>query len=346
MAAAGLRACFGKARDRDRDADRRMAPRARPGGGHSPDNARSIPKPLPTMHRLVIFLSIVLLAACATPPPAPAPLPEPGAGAAPAPKPPPKVALVLGGGAARGFAHIGVIKALEAQGIVPDMVVGTSAGAVVGVLYATGLDGFALQRLALGMQEATVADWTLPNRGVLKGEALQNFINEHAENQTLQQLRRPVGVVATDLASGEMILFRRGDAGMAVRASSAVPGVYQPVRISGREYVDGGLASPVSVQSARAMGADFVIAVDISSVGRREKFSGTLDVLLQTFAVMGQAISRHELLQADVVIRPRTGAVSSTSFDDRHLAILEGERAAAAVMGELKEKLARMREAR
>ncbi len=298
---------------------------------------------MPFMRRLAAFLAAVVLAACATPPPTPAPPPEPAPIIVPAPKPPPKVALVLGGGAARGFAHIGVIKALEAQGIVPDMVVGTSAGSVVGVLYAAGLDGFALQKLALGMQEDMVADWTLPNRGVLKGEALQEFINRNVKNQPLQKLRRPVGVVATDLLSGEMTLFRRGDAGIAVRASSAVPGVFQPVEISGREYVDGGLTSPVPAQSARAMGADFVIAVDISSVGRREKLSGTLDVLLQTFAVMGQAISRHELEKADVVIRPRTAAVSSTNFEDRHLAILEGEKAAAAVMTELKTRLANAR---
>jgi len=296
---------------------------------------------MPLMRRLAAFLSVVLLAACATPPPTPAPPPDPAPTVVPAPKPPPRVALVLGGGAARGFAHIGVIKALEAQGIVPDIVVGTSAGSVVGVLYAAGLDGFALQKLALGMQEDMVTDWTLPNRGVLKGEALQEFINRNVKNQPLQKLRRPVGVVATDLLSGEMMLFRRGDAGIAVRASSAVPGVFQPVEISGREYVDGGLTSPVPAQSARAMGADFVIAVDISSVGRREKLSGTLDVLLQTFAVMGQALSRHELEKADVVIRPKTAAVSSTNFEDRHLAILEGEKAAAVVMAELKARLAR-----
>ncbi len=295
------------------------------------------------MRRSVILLVTALLAACVSPPPLPTPAEPPPPAAVAVPKPAPKVALVLGGGAARGFAHIGVIKALEAQGIVPDIVVGSSAGSVVGVLYAAGLDGFALQKLALGMQENMVADWSLPNRGVLKGEALQEFINRSVNNQPLQKLRRPVGVVATDLMSGETMLFRRGDAGMAVRASSAVPGVFQPVEISGREYVDGGLTSPVPAQAARAMGADFVVAVDISSVGRRERLSGTLDVLLQTFAVMGQAISRHELEDADVVIRPKTAAVSSTSFEDRHLAILEGEKAAAAVMAELKTKLAKAR---
>jgi NTE family protein len=150
-------------------------------------------------------------------------------------------------------------------------------------------------------------------------------------------------VVATDLQSGEMTLFRTGNTGMAVRASSAVPGVFQPVEISGRDYVDGGLTSPVPAQSARTMGADFVIAVDISNVSRRDKLTSTLDVLLQTFTIMGHAISHHELEDADVVIRPKTSAVSSTDFEGRHLAILEGEKAAAAIMPELKARLARAR---
>jgi NTE family protein len=259
------------------------------------------------------------------------------------PKPPLKVALVLGGGAARGFAHIGVIKSLEAQGIVPDIVVGTSAGSVVGALYAGGMSGFEMQKLALQMEEGMVLDWTLPNRGVLKGEALQAFINQKLRNQSIQKLPKPLGVVATDLQSGEMVLFRQGNTGMAVRASSTLPGIFQPVEISGRDYVDGGLTSPVPAQAARTMGADFVIAVDISNVGRREKLTGTMDVMLQTFAIMGHAISQHELEDADVVIRPKTAAISSTDFEDRHLAILEGEKAAAAIMPELKARLAKMR---
>ena len=292
------------------------------------------------MRRLTLLLIAVLLSACAAPPPAPTPsIPTP----VPVPKPPLKIALALGGGAARGFAHIGVIKALEAQGIVPDIVVGTSAGSVVGALYASGMSGFDLQNLALQMEEDMLADWTLPSRGVLKGEALQDFINQKVKNLNIQKLPKPLGVVATDLQSGERVLFRTGNTGMAVRASSAVPGVFQPVEISGRDYVDGGLTSPVPAQSARGMGADFVIAVDISNVSRRDKLTGTLDVLLQTFAIMGHAISRHELEDADVVIRPKTAAVSSTDFEGRHLAILEGEKAAAAVMPELKARLARAR---
>lgn len=295
------------------------------------------------MLRLLAFLAAGLLAACAAPPPSPAPVPTPPEPVV-APRKPVRIALALGGGAARGFAHVGVIKALEAQGIVPDIVVGTSAGSVVAALYASGMSGFDLQKVALQMEESMVADWTLPNRGVLKGEALQTFINQRVGNRPIQQLPRPLGVVATDLQNGESVLFRRGDTGMAVRASSAVPGMFQPVEIGGRDYVDGGLTSPVPAQFARSMGADFVIAVDISNVARRARLTGTLDVLLQTFSIMGHAIGRHELADADLVIRPKTAAVGSTDFAGRHLAIMEGEKAAVLVMPELKARLERARE--
>ncbi len=265
---------------------------------------------------------------------------------APAPRPPPKVALVLGGGATRGFAHIGAIKALEAQGIVPDIIVGTSAGAVVGSLYAAGKTGFEMQKLALQMEESQVSDWSLPDRGVLKGEALQAFVNRAVGNRTLEKLGKLFAVVATDLQSGEAIVFRTGDTGMAVRASSSVPGIFQPVSINGREYVDGGLVSPVPVRIARSLGADFVIAVDISDKPQHGKTQSTVDVLLQTFTIMGQTISRRELPEADVVIRPHTPDIRATDFKDRHLAVLEGEKAAAAVMNDLKAKLAKLREER
>ena len=262
----------------------------------------------------------------------------------PAPQPVPvRIGLALGGGAARGFAHIGVIKALEAQGIVPDIVVGTSAGAVVGALYASGLSGFELQKIALDMDENQLGDWSLPDRGVFKGEALQNFVNRAVANRPLEKLPRSFAVVATDLKTGESALFRTGNTGMAVRASAAVPGVFQPVSINGRDYVDGGLVSPIPARAARSLGANFVIAVDISVKPRDARTSSTLDVLLQTFAIMGQSISRYETAEADIVIRPVTAELPATDFAGRHRAVLEGEKATAAVMAEIKDRLARLR---
>lgn len=262
------------------------------------------------------------------------------------PPPPLKVALVLGGGAARGFAHVGVIKALEAQGIVPDIVVGTSAGSVVGALYAAGYNGFELQELSMKMDEGQVSDWSLPNRGMIKGVALQDFINKAVKQLTLEKMKKVLAVVATDLRSGEMIVFRSGNTGMAVRASSAVPGVFQPVSIGGQEYVDGGLVSPIPIRVARSMGADFVIAVDISDKPKNNKTDTSVEVMLQTFNIMGQSISRYELADADIVIRPDTPGISATDFKDRHHAVLQGEKAVAAILSELKEKLAKKNEGR
>jgi len=284
--------------------------------------------------RCFVFLLTLVLAGCQTPKPAQTDLPPVKADR------PVKVALVLGGGAARGFAHIGVIKVLEAQGIVPDMIVGTSAGSVVGVLYASGMNGFELQRAALSMNELEISDWVLPgSRGVLKGEALQNYINRMVGNRPLEKLKRPIAVVATELQNGQMVVFQYGNTGMAVRASSSVPGVFQPVTINGKEYVDGGLVSPIPVRVARKLGADVVIAVDISARPESQNTDGTLEMLLQTFAIMGQTIGGYELQEADVVIRPVFNGTKGTDFQARNLSILEGEKAALSQITLAKQKI-------
>lgn len=259
-----------------------------------------------------------------------------------------KIGLALGGGAARGFAHIGVIKALEAQGIVPDIVVGTSAGSLVGALYAAGNNGFVLQKMAMEMDEAAISDWSVPLfskfSGVIKGEGLQNYINKTIHDVPIEKLKKPFGAVATDLDTGQPILFRRGNTGLAVRASSAVPSIFQPVRIGSRTYVDGGLVSPVPAKFARDMGADFVIAVNISSQADVLTTSGSLDVLLQTFTIMGQRINKYELREADIIIQPGLGSMKGSDFNGRNVAIMAGEKATIAAMGEIKQKLKAMQQ--
>lgn len=291
---------------------------------------------LAMLTRVFILLSLILSGCTALP----------TATEAPSPKlqPPvklqaPKIALVLGGGAVRGFAHIGVIKTLEAHGIVPDMVVGTSAGSVVGALYAGGYTGFELQKIAFQLEQESVGDWVLPDRGFIKGEMLQNFINKALQNRPIERLNKTFAAVTTELQTGEMAVFRRGNTGMAVRASSSIPGVFQPVKIEGREYVDGGLVSPVPVRVARSMGADIVIAVDISGKPKNVRLNDTIDIFLQAFSIMGQTIGRYELAEAEVVIRPQTGTIGATEFDQKHLAIMEGEKAALAALSLIRSKL-------
>jgi len=286
----------------------------------------------------------LLLAACQTAPPAPAAAPsvEPPPIAVPPLKPPRplRIGLALGGGAARGFAHIGVIQVLEENGIRPDLVVGTSAGSLVAAMYASGKSGSDMASLAQSMDESAITDWSFPGRGVIRGEALARYVREQTGGRSIEQMKLPLGIVATDLDSGQAILFERGDAGAAVRASSAVPAVFQPVRIGAREYVDGGLVAPVPVSFARQMGADVVIAVDISSPPDGAATGDAMHMLLQTFAIMSRSINRFELRDADVVVRPRLVGVSSADFTARKRAIDAGRQAALALLPELKARLA------
>ena len=288
--------------------------------------------------RCVLAGLALMLAACAGIGPEPAhPPSQPVVKAAPKP---PRIALALGGGAARGFAHIGVLQVLEEQGIKPDLIVGTSAGSVVATLYAAGKSPTELGSMAMTMDESSITDWVFPGRSVLKGEALAKFIRTNTGGRQIEQMRIPLGIVATDLNSGQPILFRRGDPGVAVRASSSVPAVFEPVKIGGREYVDGGLVSPIPVRYARSMGADIVIAVDISAIPEGQPTKGPIDILLQTFNIMGHSISQYELQEADVVMRPKLAGVGSADFSARRLSILAGREAALSELAALKQKIA------
>ena len=255
-----------------------------------------------------------------------------------------KIGLALGGGAARGFAHVGVIAVLEEAGLKPNIVVGTSAGSLVAALYASGKTSAQLQQTALNIEEVAIADWMLPlvGRGMFRGEALARYVNDLVANRLIENMAMPLGIVATDLNSGNAVLFQRGDTGTAVRASSAVPAVFVPVKISGREYVDGGLVSPVPVRFARQMGADVVVAVDISNPPEANPADGTLQILLQTFAIMGKSINQYELPSADVVVRPSLAGLKSADFTSRQRAIDAGRAAMLVALPALKARLAAM----
>ena len=285
---------------------------------------------------------LMVLAACTTVKP-PEVVVQPEVPQVPAPKKVPKLGLALGGGAARGFAHIGVIQVLEENGIKPDLVVGTSAGSLVAAFYASGKTGAQLQWLADTMDESQLTDWTIPfmSRGMLRGEALGRYVNSQLNGAKIEDLKMPLGIVATDLQTGDGILFRRGDIATAVRASSAVPSVFEPVRIGNKDYVDGGLVSPVPVRSARQMGADIVIAVDISSRPEDAKTSDMLKVLLQTFSIMGKSISQLEMAQAEVVVRPALPDVGSAEFTARQKSIEAGRAAMRLALPALKAALAK-----
>jgi NTE family protein len=240
----------------------------------------------------------------------------------------PMVALVLSGGSARGYAHIGVIRVLEQLGIEPDLIVGTSAGSIVGAGYAAGLSADQLNLAAIRLETATLMDLTLPQLGqpVLRGDL--GLIRVEA-------LPRRLAVVATDLQTGRSIAFTRGNVGLAVRASSAVPGLFVPPSINGRHYIDGQISSPLPVMAARSLGADIVIAVDATYPPQHAVISNLPDVLFQSFMIASQRIKDVELQSADLVIRLNVQTTGQFGFKDREWLITAGEAAARELSSEL-----------
>lgn len=281
---------------------------------------------------LISFICIFTLMSCASkemviPPPQPA-----------------KIAVVLGAGASKGFAHIGVLKILESNKIPIHMIVGTSAGSFVGSLYAYGYNAFQLQKMAISLDKGDIADLTIPDNGFIKGELLESYINRAVKNTPMEKLRIPFYAVATNIQTGQEVVFARGNTGTAVRASCSIPGIFRPVRISGQTYVDGGVVSPVAVDAARKMGADIVIAVDVSADIDNSLPEGTIETILQSIGIMYSKIANIQLAKADIVIKPKVGHIGSADFSKRHEAILEGEKAAMEALPKINALISKLRQ--
>jgi NTE family protein len=283
---------------------------------------------LPNKVLAILIISVLSFTSCTLKETQPPPVVQLPPAVQPPPKPA-KIALVLGAGSLKGFAHIGVLKILESNKIPIHMIVGTSAGSAVGSLYAYGIDAFSLQKLSFSVQKDDIVDLLyIPSNGFIKGEKLEEFINKSVNHTPMEKFKIPFYAVATDLEKGQEMIFGKGNAGTAVRASCSIPGIFRPVRISDRVYVDGGVVSPVAVEAAKRLGADVVIAVDISSAVDRTQPEGTIDTILQSINIMYSKLSSIQLSKADVVIKPKVSHIGSADFSKRHEAILEGEKAA------------------
>jgi len=256
-----------------------------------------------------------------------------------------KIALVLGAGSSKGFAHIGVLKVLEMNHIPIHMIVGTSVGSAVGSLYAYGYDAFQLQRISFSVEKGDIVDYIipLPTNGFIKGEKLEEFINKTVNNTPLEGLKIPFYAVATDIQDGHEVVFDKGNTGQAVRASCSIPGIFRPVQIGNRMCVDGGVVSPIAVDTARRLGADVVIAVDISGEIDHTKPESTIATIFQAFNIMYSKLGQIQLARADVVIRPKVGYISSSDFSKRNEAILEGEKAAMEALPQITEIVNRLK---
>ena len=216
----------------------------------------------------------------------------------------PIVALVLGSGGARGYAHIGAIQILEQQGIHPDFIVGTSAGSIVGSIYASGKSANELRDIALNMKANDVRDVKLAMTGFFDGQKVENYVNEQVLDTPLELLKTPMYVVATELKEGKKVVFNYGNTGQAVRASVSIPSMFIPTKIAGEEYVDGGLVSPVPVNVARELGADIVIAVDILAQPEHTETKNVWGLFNQNINIMQNRLAQEELKHADIVIQP------------------------------------------
>ena len=257
---------------------------------------------------------------------------------------PAKIALVLGAGASRGFAHIGVLKVLEANKIPVHMVIGTSAGSFVGSLYAYGFTSFQLQKMAHSLDKNEIIDMTIPDNGFVKGERLEEYVNAMVKNTPLEKMRIPFYAVAANIQNGQEAVFSHGSTGRAVRASCSIPGIFRPVKIDGKMYVDGGVVSPIAVDAAQRLGADMIIAVDISSDIDARQPEGTVETILQSIGIMHAKIAAVQIAKADVVIRPKVGRIGAADFDKRVDAMIEGEKAALEALPAIQTIIAKLKQ--
>ena len=216
----------------------------------------------------------------------------------------PVVALVLGSGGARGYAHIGVIEVLEKYGIKPDFIVGSSAGSIVGSIYASGKSAEQLRDVAMQMKVGDVREINIGLKGFFDGKKVEDYVNEQVAHTSLEKMKIPMYVVATELKYGKKVIFNYGNTGQAVRASVSIPSMFVPTQIAGKEYVDGGLVSPVPVNVARDLGADIIIAVDILAQPVYTETSNVWGLFNQNINIMQNMLAAEELKHADIVIQP------------------------------------------
>lgn len=282
------------------------------------------------MPRRWIWILAVLLTGCVT-------TPGPAVDG-----PRPQVALVLGGGAARGFAHVGVIRVLEQEKIPIDLVVGTSVGSLIGALYAHEVNSFELEWTAFSLQKEDIFDFVFLSAGMgpVKGDRLEAFVAAKLPVSNIEQLKLPFAAVATDLNRGTQVVLDRGSVARAVRASSAIPGVFQPVNHQGRLLVDGGVVDNLPATVARKRGADIVIAVDISQNVANYEIANLFDVTLQAVSIMTHGNAAHGQRDADVVIRPAVGRVGMMDFTQKKQLMQAGIEAARAAMPQIRQAIA------
>lgn len=256
----------------------------------------------------------------------------------------PKIGLALGSGGARGFAHLGVIKVLAEENIPIDYIAGSSMGALVGAFYSAGINIPNLYKIAKAFKRKYYLDFTVPKMGFIAGDRLKELIRIFTHGKNIEDLNIPLAIVATNLKKGERVIFRQGPVADAVRASISIPGIFVPEKIGGQMLVDGGVIDRLPVQVVKDMGADFIIAVDVSSVKRNERIMTIFDVILQSIDILQEELVKSREIASDVMIRPKVKEFSSKAYKNIEEIIQKGEEEARLQLPYIKEKIAYWKE--
>ncbi|WP_243289987.1 patatin-like phospholipase family protein [Bacillus sp. FJAT-47783] len=256
----------------------------------------------------------------------------------------PHVGLALGSGGARGFAHLGIIKVLKEHGIPIDFIAGSSMGALIGSFFAADLTIDQMYKLAKAFKRKYYLDFTVPKMGFITGNRVKELIKAFTKNKNIEDLSIPLAVVATDLYEGKKVVFRKGPVADAVRASIAIPGIFVPVQIDDMLLVDGGVADRVPVSVVKQMGADIVIAVDVSHVKKHEQITSIFDVIMQSLDIMQDELVHHRKIASDIMIRPSVGQYSSKAFTNIEEILKKGEEEAEKYIEAIKERISNWEE--
>jgi NTE family protein len=254
----------------------------------------------------------------------------------------PRVALVLGGGAARGFAHVGVIRVLEQEKIPVHMIVGTSVGSLIGAIYAAAPDSLKLEMIAFQLERDDLLDYSLLTlkKGLIVGERLERFVTQKVSVSRIEELKIPFAAVATDIRSGERVILNSGPLSRAVRASCALPGIFQPVEMEGRLLVDGGVLEALPVPAAKSLGADVTIAVDVGAGVKEIQATDFVTIMNQALNIAGAEMRRRHAEEADILICPEVDGVGTFDFGQKERCLKAGIAAARDALPRIREVLA------
>ncbi|MCQ6273981.1 patatin-like phospholipase family protein [Bacillus sp. V3B] len=256
----------------------------------------------------------------------------------------PKIGLALGSGGARGFAHLGVIKVLIENGIPIDYIAGSSMGSLVACFYGAGIEMDRLYKISTAFKRKYYLDFTVPKMGFISGKRVKELIRVFTKGKRLEELMIPVSVVATDLMTGEKVVFTEGSIADAVRASISIPGIFVPEKLNGRLLVDGGVIDRVPVSVVKKMGADLVIAVDVSRVKTNAEITTIYDVIMQSLDIMQMELMENRQIASDVMIRPHVEMYSSRAFTNIDELISIGEEEARKHINQIKQTMDQWKE--